>query len=145
MMKISFLKSSVLILSTFLFITSHAQSLVSNWTYVEIDSLKSKWGDFGTPNWLRYFGLDMGDLNGDGLKDILTGRNVYLNPGGEMEAPWKKVDLGLNVDGILIMDVDGDKYLDIIGQALPNIYWIEARDNVQDQPRVIADPHRVGG
>ena len=127
-MKISFLKSSVLILSTFLFITSHAQSLVSNWTYIEIDSLKSKWGDFGTPNWLRYFGLDMGDINGDGLKDILTGRNVYLNPGGDMDAMWEKVDLGINVDGILIMDVDGDENMDIIGQALPDIYWLEARD-----------------
>ena len=26
------------------------------------------------------------------------------------------------------MDVDGDENMDIIGQALPDIYWLEARD-----------------
>ena len=103
-----------------------AQSPVSSWTYKEIDNDKSKWGDYDAPNWLRYFGLDMGDLNGDGLKDILTGRWVYLNPGGDMNADWSKIDLGMNVDGILVMDIDGDEYGDIIAQALPNVYWFEA-------------------
>lgn len=103
-----------------------AQSPVSSWTYIEIDNNKSKWGDYDDPNWLRYFGLDMGDLNGDGLKDVLTGRWVYLNPGGDMSSDWLKIDIGMNVDGILIMDVDGDEYGDVIAQALPNVYWFEA-------------------
>ncbi len=108
---------------------SQAQSPVSSWTYKEIDNNKSKWGDYDTPNspkWLRYFGLDMGDLNGDGLKDVLTGRWIYLNPGGDMNADWSKIDLGMNVDGILVMDIDGDEYGDVIAQALPNVYWFEA-------------------
>jgi hypothetical protein len=116
------------LISLLLFIGSglSAQNNVSNWTYIEIDNEKSKWGDYDKPNWLRYFGLDMGDLNNDGMKDILTGRYVYLNPGKDMSGKWKKVDLGSNVDGILIMDVDGDEYGDIIAQALPNVYWLEA-------------------
>ncbi|MEO0732585.1 MAG: hypothetical protein AAFZ52_07110, partial [Bacteroidota bacterium] len=45
------------------------------WTYVEVDSAKAMWGNFADPEWLRYFGLAAADLNGDGLKDIVTGRN----------------------------------------------------------------------
>ena len=99
---------------------------VNTWSYIQIDSTKSKWGDYAQPAWLRYFGLDMGDLNGDGFKDILSGRWVYLNPGNVMTAKWKKVDIGIHADGILIMDVDGDEYADLIAQALPDVYWIEA-------------------
>ncbi|MGW8314993.1 MAG: FG-GAP repeat domain-containing protein [Bacteroidales bacterium] len=106
-----------------------AQDPVSNWTYVEIDHDKSKWGDYDEPDWLRYFGLDMGDLNHDGMKDIVTGRWVYLNPGNDMSGPWQKVDLGANVDGILIMDVDGDENADLIAQALPDIYWMESANS----------------
>ena len=90
---------------------SFAQSLyIDEWTYIQIDDNKAKWGDFDEPTWLRYFGVDMGDLDNDGDKDILTGRFVYLNPGGNMTDPWEKIDLGMNVDGILIMDVDGDGF-----------------------------------
>jgi hypothetical protein len=107
-------------------VVSYAQNKASNWTYIEVDNEKSKWGDYDEPVWLRYFGLDMGDLNNDGLKDIVTGQNVYLNSNGKIMDQWRKVDLGSNVDGILIIDVDGDEYGDIIAQALPNIYWLES-------------------
>ena len=113
-------------LTAFVTLDTFAQNPASNWKYVQIDGQKVKWGDFDQPNWLRYFGVDMEDLNNDGLKDILTGRNVYLNPGNGMTSAWKKVDLGSNVDGILTIDVDGDEYGDVIAQALPNVYWLEA-------------------
>jgi len=103
-----------------------AQEGVSGWTYIEVDSQKTKWGDYDDPEWLRYFGLDMGDLNGDGNLDIVTGRWVYLNPGNVMTGGWKKVDLGTNVDGILVMEVDSDAYADVIAQALPEVFWLEA-------------------
>ncbi len=103
-----------------------AQNLVSNWTYVEIDREKTKWGDYDDPVWLRYFGLDMGDVNHDGMKDVVTGRWIYLNPGNDMSGPWERVDLGINVDGILLLDVDGDEFADIIAQSLPDVYWMES-------------------
>lgn len=104
----------------------YAQGKVSNWTYIQVDNEKNKWGDYDEPGWLRYFGLDMGDFNHDGMKDILSGRQVYLNPGKSMTGEWQKVDLGSNVDGILVMDVDGDEYADVIAQALPEVFWFEA-------------------
>ncbi len=104
----------------------HAQTLES-WQYVQIDDTKSKWGDYADPDWLRYFGVAGGDVNGDGLSDIVSGRWIYLNQ-GSLSGEWKKVDMGRNIDGILVMDVDGDRYMDIIGQALPNLYWIEAEN-----------------
>ena len=45
-----------------------------------------------------------------------------------MSSGWERVDLGLNVDGMLFLDVDGDEYGDIIGTSLPSVYWLEAQD-----------------
>lgn len=134
-------KNELLILAiTMIFgfqINTFGQTNVSNWSYIQVDDTKSKWGDYDAPDWLRYFGLDAGDLNNDGLDDILSGRWVYLNPGGQMDSEWSRKDLGLNVDGILVMDVDGDEYGDIIAQGLPSVYWIEATDTNGDNWKAI--------
>ncbi|MEM6800104.1 MAG: VCBS repeat-containing protein [Bacteroidota bacterium] len=106
-----------------------------NWTYIPIDSLKQKWGDWAEPEWLRYFGLDAADVNQDGYLDILSGRYLYHNPGGSMTASWEKTVLDDNVDGIFLTDVDGDEFADIIAQALPNIYWYEALTKSGDHYR----------
>ncbi|MFC2124236.1 FG-GAP repeat domain-containing protein [Bacteroidota bacterium] len=127
MIRIFFL---LITISTLYLDNLEAQTLyVDQWTYIQVDDNKAKWGDTSDPQWLRYFGVDMGDLDNDGDKDILTGRFVYLNPGGDMTSSWDKIDFGINVDGILVMDVDGDEFADVIGQALPDIYWLEATDN----------------
>ena len=107
-------------------IYSYGQTPDLSWTYMEVANQNPKWGDYDNPEWLRYFGVDMGDLNGDGFLDILTGRTIYLSPGESMEGEWVKVDLEMNVDGILIMNVDDDEYPDIIAQALPAVYWFES-------------------
>ena len=99
---------------------------LDQWHYVQVDSSRDRWGDYAEPDWLRYFGLDTGDVNGDGALDLLAGRHVYLSPGGDLTGTWEKIDLGLNVDGLLLTDVDGDDQADAIGQALPDVYWLEA-------------------
>ncbi len=120
--------SSVAILFAITYMGYSQSLMLDEWKYIQVDQHKVKWGDYDEPEWLRYFGLDMGDVNGDNYLDILSGRNVYMNPGGAMTANWTKVDLGRNVDGILFMDVDQDEYVDLIAQALPAIYWVEAED-----------------
>ncbi|MEM9141431.1 MAG: VCBS repeat-containing protein [Bacteroidota bacterium] len=99
---------------------------LKGFTYIRVDSTKQKWGDWDTPDWLRYFGLDAGDVDRDGNLDIVSGRYVYHNPGGSMQEPWRRTVLDDNVDAIFILDVDGDPYADIIAMALPKIYWYEA-------------------
>lgn len=98
------------------------------WTYVQLDDDKGKWGDWGQPEWLRYFGLDAGDIDGDGDLDVLSGRYLYRNPGGNLAGQWERITLPENVDGILLLDVDGDAFADGIAQALPDVLWIEATD-----------------
>jgi len=92
---------------------------LDKFTYIQIDSTKAMWGDFDSPEWLRYFGLAMGDVDGDGKADIVSGRNVYLNPGGDMSGTWIKEDLGRNVDGNLILGAGANTY--ILGEALPDV------------------------
>lgn len=127
---------------------------LDRWTYIEIDSTKAMWGDFDEPEWLRYFALATGDVDGDGNLDIVTGRNAYLNPGDDLTATWTKEDLGANVDATLhpyfqrdtgfvrerlvtqssmnnldLADLDGDGDLDVVtaehkGERLALQAWV---------------------
>lgn len=117
----------VLISLSFSCKTSHENS-TNTWNYIAIDSTKQKWGDWNEPDWLRYFGLDFGDVDKDGYLDVISGRYIYKNPAGAMETEWERIVLDDNVDAIFFIDVDGDVYADIIAQALPHIYWYEAID-----------------
>ena len=101
---------------------------LDRWTYVTIDDNRGKWGDWADPRSLRYLGVDAHDVNHDGYLDVVSGRYFYLNPGGEMTGKWERVDLGFNVDAVLFADVDGDEHADVIAQALPDVYWLEAGD-----------------
>lgn len=99
------------------------------WTYVEIDSSKARWGDFAEPDWLRYFGLAMGDLNGDGMADVVSGRSVYLSPGDDLSGSWEKRDLGRNVDANLIYRLTGEKQPFILAEALPDVVRFAVDEN----------------
>ena len=120
----------ILLLSVllFLFIISAQNIDPDQWTYIQVDSTRAKWGDFAEPEWLRYFGLDFADVNFDGEIDIISGRYVYLNPGGNMESSWERIDFGLNADGMVAINIDNDNCADVIAQALPDVYWLEAED-----------------
>lgn len=102
--------------------------LLDQWKYIEVDSQRAKHGDWDDPAWLKYFGLDMMDVTGDDFKDIVAGRYFYRNPGGDMTGAWTRVDLGMNVDGMLFTDADGDEFGDILATSLPDVYWFEAQD-----------------
>lgn len=110
-----------------------AQLAPTDWTYIQVDSQREQWGQWDEPAWLRYFGLDMSDITGDGYLDVVAGRYVYRNPGADMAGVWPRIDLGLNVDGMLFVDVDGDPYGDVIAMALPQVYWLEAQDAAATQ------------
>jgi|AntRauTorckE5430_2_1112549.scaffolds.fasta_scaffold00145_4 hypothetical protein len=85
-------------------------NIASNqWTYIEVDSAKAMWGDYAEPVRLRYFGLAAGGLNGDGNLDLVSGRNVYYNPGGNMTTHWTKSDLQQNVEANLIYRLMGQR------------------------------------
>lgn len=103
---------------------------LDQWTYIEVDNARAKYGDFAEPKWMKYYGLAMADLSGhgNGLKDIVSGRYFYRNPGGDMTGKWERADFGANIDACLILDVDGDEFADIIAMEFPNIYWLEADD-----------------
>lgn len=97
----------------------------AGWNYVAVDTRRAKWGDFAPPADLRYFGLAAGDLTGDGHADLVSGRYFYRNPGRDAAAPWVRTDFGINVDAMLLVDVDADKQLDVIAEALPAVYWLK--------------------
>ncbi len=101
---------------------------LDRWTYIQVDDSRARFGDWDEPEWLRYFGLDTFDINRDGFQDIVSGRYVYRNPGADMTQAWGRIDLGFNVDGMLFTDVDGDEFADVIAEALPDVYWLEAED-----------------
>ncbi len=123
-----------------------AKRALNKWTYIEIDNNRGKWGDEAPPEWLRYFGLDASDADSDGDLDLIAGRYLYRNPGGEMTGRWDRKDLGMNVDGALWIDADGDSLADCIAEALPAVYWMEAKDHSFDEwvPRKIAKVRATG-
>ena len=104
------------------------QTIAPGWSHVIVDSARGKWGDFASPPWLRYLGLATGDVDGNGLADIASGRYFYRNPGENSQGPWGRVDFGLNADAMLMTDVDGDGRNDVIAEALPNVYWLKPED-----------------
>ena len=107
---------------------------LDKWHYVEVDSTKAMWGEFDDPEWLRYFGLAAGDLNGDGALDLVSGRTVYFSPGGDLTGEWEKVDLGVNVDANLILNLNSYDFPVILGESLPDVrlFGIDEEEGIID-------------
>jgi len=113
-----------------IFLTAlQSQSLPADcWTYIQVDDDRELLSPRGGPEWLRSFGLDAGDINRDGYLDIVCGNYFYLNPGGDMSGIWERTTFRSAFDGTLLVDVDGDRFADVIAQSLPDVIWLEADD-----------------
>jgi hypothetical protein len=125
------LRFAVIILITILIFSNNqaiAQKALDQWHYMKIDTSRAAWGDYDEPEWGRYMGFDAKDINGDNYMEIISGRYFYLNPGDDMSGLWKRTDFEFNVDAMLFVDVDNDKYADVIAQNLPDVFWFEADD-----------------
>jgi hypothetical protein len=96
------------------------------------------------PGWTRHTidhtsrgadGVKLGDLDGDGLLDIVTGWEeggevrAYLNPGpAKSREPWPRVTVGkaANVEEAIFADLDGDGRLEVISATegrTRTVYW----------------------
>lgn len=64
-------------------------------------------------------GLDVGDLNGDLIPDLVVGRagcavGVFLGQGGGAFAPATPVDMTVDMPDARLVDLDGDLALDLV-------------------------------
>jgi len=79
-------------------------------------------------------GLGVGDIDGDGLPEIVTSTGIYRMPeGGACAGLWEfsqEFDLGATSVPILVHDVDGDGLADIIYGAGHDygLYWMKQVD-----------------
>lgn len=99
---------------------------LDKWTYIQVDDERISSPGHADASW--WFGLDMGDLTGDGYKDIVAGKWFYRNPGGDMMAIWKRVEIQEKIDALFILNVDNDQYGDVFAAYCNEQYWCEAKD-----------------
>ena len=102
---------------------------IDKWAYIQIDSTRQNIGSL-SKTWLRAFGIAFGDVNGDGNKDIASGRYIHINPGGDLTEPWQRIDLNLDLDVVLAVNVDDDSYADFIAMQYPSVLWLESANSV---------------
>jgi hypothetical protein len=107
--------------------TSDRKLSLNQWTYIHVDATRARHPVMkgGGGGW---FGLALADLTGDGYKDIASGKWFYRNPGGDMRARWERVEIGEPVDAVLALNVDRDRFGDLIALECDKQYWFEATD-----------------
>lgn len=69
--------------------------------------------------------VDSGDLDGDGLSDIITGKYWYSNP-GRWGDKWVRQTISSGIDNMVVVgDLDSDSDLDILGNSQKTFLWAE--------------------
>jgi hypothetical protein len=79
---------------------------------------------------VRTFGLAFGDVNSDGLPDVVSGRFMYLNPGGGLMGTWRQIALPEGMHAFAVTNVDDDGFADLIAQKDAGdieLYWLEPK------------------
>lgn len=99
------------------------------WTWVNVS---------GTPDTKKYqrftHGIGYGDLNGDGLTDLLEGTGWWERPKNwDGTTPWKKHDVMFGMGAQMYgYDVNGDGRTDVIGSVEAHgwgVVWHEQKDD----------------
>lgn len=54
----------------------------------------------------RTFGLGFGDVDRDGDEDIVSGRYIYANPGGDLTGRWDRTRLPQGMNAFAVLDAD---------------------------------------
>jgi hypothetical protein len=81
---------------------------------------------------IRTFGLCFPDVDRDGDLDIASGPFVYRNPGPPLAGGWSRVPLPGGVHAFSTLDVDGDKFADLMAQrdnpavGRVDLFWVES-------------------
>ncbi|MEK6878356.1 MAG: LamG-like jellyroll fold domain-containing protein, partial [Nanoarchaeota archaeon] len=92
------------------------------WTYIQVDNNRVH----DNPNYQKAFGLAMGDVNNDALGDIVSGKYIYTNLGGDMTSWAETTFPRTDFDALLIVDVDGDSNKDVVGMnTIGEVIWME--------------------
>ncbi len=93
---------------------------LTNWTYKQVSSAH-----------VQTFGLTFADVDHDGRVDIVSGAFWYRNPGGNLMGTWTQNSFPAGRQAMLVTDVDGDSFTDIIAQGAAvnfevQLFWLEA-------------------
>jgi hypothetical protein len=68
----------------------------------------------------------LGDVDNDGLLDIVVGSSWFENPGDDYRSDWSQYSIGYDFepDQVHLADLNGDQRLDIVVNNKHETYWL---------------------
>lgn len=86
-----------------------------DWTYISLDTNHGK---------ARY-GIAVGDVDGDGSVDVVSGKYCYLNPGADPAGKWQRSTMPVDGNPVAVLDLDGDEGHDVVTIADDGVYVLQ--------------------